>query len=101
MPDGTTIPGLEGFPGVSVLNDFLSTNLTSGVTGEALIEQSFNRWDELSGLSFVREFNDDGRAFRNSIFDGVLGVRGDIRIGGQMLDGPNACLLYTSPSPRD
>jgi len=94
VPDGTTIPGLEGFPGVSVLNDFLSTNLTSGVTGEALIEQSFNRWDELSGLSFVREFNDDGRAFRNSIFDGVLGVRGDIRIGGQMLDGPNATLAF-------
>jgi len=95
VPDGTTIPGASpGSTGTSDLNDFFSTAFTGGVTGEALIEQSFNRWDELSGLSVVRELNDDGIAFSNSIFNGVLGVRGDIRIGGQELDGPNGTLAF-------
>ena len=94
VPDGTTVPGGAAPTGASDLNDFLSTRFTGGVTGEELIEQSFNRWDELSGLSVVREFNDDGSGFSNSIFNGVLGVRGDIRIGGQELDGPNGTLAF-------
>ena len=95
VPDGTFVPG-GGLTtaGPSDLNDFLNATFTGGVTGEALIEQSFNRWDELSGLSAVRELNDDGRAFNNFTFDGVLGVRGDIRIGGQVLDGPGGTLAF-------
>ena len=95
VPDGTTVPGgSAGAAGPSNLNTFLNTTFTGGFTGEELIEQSFNRWDELSGLSVVRETNDDGRALNTSIFDGALGVRGDIRIGGQVLDGPNAVLAF-------
>ena len=95
VPDGTLVPGGASVPpGASDLNDFLSTTFAGGVTGEMLIEQAFNRWDELSGLSVVREFNDDGSGFSNSTFNGLLGVRGDIRIGGQELDGPNAVLAF-------
>ena len=95
VPDGTTVPGGGATPaGASDLNEFLSTRFTGGVTGEELIEQSFNRWDELSGLSVVRESNDDGSGFSTSTFNGLLGVRGDIRIGGQPLDGPNGTLAF-------
>ena len=95
VPDGTTVPGGGATAaGPSDLNNFLSTRFTGGVTGEDLIEQSFNRWDELSGLSVVRELNDDGSGFSFSTFNGVLGVRGDIRIGGQELDGPNGTLAF-------
>ena len=95
VPDGTTIPGGgAGSSGPSVLNAFMSSAFTFGVTGEALIEQSFNRWGELSGVTFVRESNDDGSSFSNSTFNGVLGVRGDIRIGGQVLDGPGSTLAF-------
>ena len=94
VPDGTFVPDVSNGGPVrpSNLNDFLSTTFPGGVTGEALIAQSFNRWDELSGLSFVREFNDDGSAFSNFITNGVLGVRGDIRIGGRVGDGPGGTL---------
>ena len=95
VPDGTIVPGGGSTSaGPSDLNDFLSSVFTGGVTGEALIEQSFNRWDELSGVSFVRESNDDGSALSFSVFNGSLGVRGDIRIGGQELDGPSGTLAF-------
>ncbi len=94
VPDGTFVPNVADGepPGPSSLNAFLSTTFTGGVTGEELIEQSFNRWDEISGLSFVRELNDDGGSFSFSTSNGQLGVRGDIRIGGQSGDGPGSIL---------
>ena len=95
VPDGTFVPGGGSTgTGPSDLNDFLNTTFPGGVTGEELIEQSFNRWDELSGLTAVREINDDGSGFSSSSFNGRLGVRGDIRIGGQVLDGPNGTLAF-------
>ncbi len=95
VPDGTIVPGGGSTSsGASDLNAFFTSTFTGGVTGEALIEQSFNRWDELSGLTVVREFNDDGSGFSNSTFNGALGVRGDIRIGGQVLDGPSNTLAF-------
>ena len=95
VPDGTIIPGGSSAPaGPSDLNEFLSNTFSGGVSGEELIEQAFDRWDELSGLSMVREPNDDGSRFSNSTFNGLLGVRGDIRIGGQELDGPNSILAF-------
>lgn len=57
-----------------------------------LFEKSFNRWAALSGLTFVYEPNDDGQ--RHGSEDGVLGVRGDLRIGGAGLDGAGGTLAY-------
>lgn len=50
-----------------------------------LMNSAFERWDELSGVSFNYEPNDDGRRLGTS--SGVLGTRGDHRIGGHSIDG--------------
>ncbi len=50
-----------------------------------LVEQSFDRWTDLSGLTFVYEPADDGATHGN--FAGALGVRGDVRLAGKFLDG--------------
>ncbi|QDT74396.1 matrixin family metalloprotease [Lacipirellula limnantheis] len=50
-----------------------------------LVEQSFDRWTELSGLTFLYEPVDDGAVHGN--FAGALGVRGDVRLAGKFLDG--------------
>lgn len=92
VPDGTIVPDDDGNNAVSDLNAFLTSSFTGVVSGESLIEQALARWDELSGLSFVRELNDDGSAIDTR--PGVLGVRGDIRISGTSLDGPNDTLAF-------
>ncbi|WP_197527915.1 matrixin family metalloprotease [Posidoniimonas polymericola] len=53
----------------------------------AYVEQSFERWAEVSGVSLVYEPNDDGVPHGSNANLGVLGVRGDIRLGGATLDG--------------
>ena len=47
------------------------------------LKQGFERWGEISGVSYVYEPNDSG----NFGASGVLGVRGDVRVGGFDLDG--------------
>ncbi|HMP80852.1 MAG TPA: matrixin family metalloprotease [Pirellulaceae bacterium] len=55
----------------------------------------FNRWSELSGITYVYEANDDGLAFNDlNQSQGVLGVRADIRIGGRSIDGNNGVLGF-------
>ncbi|NND99347.1 MAG: matrixin family metalloprotease, partial [Pirellulaceae bacterium] len=46
-----------------------------------MIQEVFDAWENVSGLDFVYEPNDDGVAQGGSN-TGVLGTRGDIRIGG-------------------
>ena len=55
-------------------------------------EQSFDRWSQLSGLSYVYEPNDDG--VQNPSNNGILGVRGDVRIGGSFQDGAGGVLAF-------
>ena len=50
-----------------------------------LVEQSFDRWTDLSGVTFVYEPADDGAIHGN--FSGALDVRGDVRLAGKFLDG--------------
>lgn len=50
-----------------------------------LINSAFERWDAVSGISFQYESNDDGEKIGTA--QGVLGVRGDHRIGGHSIDG--------------
>jgi hypothetical protein len=52
----------------------------------------FQRWSELTGITYVYEPNDDGAPFPTST--GVRGVRGDIRIGGHLIDGNSGILAY-------
>lgn len=88
VPDGTPIPGY----GPSNFVAFMD-GVHGGAAGTVdqrpwfpLLQQSFDRWTELGGLRFVYEPADDGVTHGN--FAGVLGTRGDIRIGGVDIDGP-------------
>lgn len=96
VPDGTTLPRGVGEPdSPSNLIEFLDgihhggpgpggTDLTQRAWF-TLFESSFERWDALSAISFSYESQDDGTALGG--LSGVLGRRGDHRIGGHSLDG--------------
>ena len=47
----------------------------------------YERWDQLSGLRFVYQSNDDGKIHGQSGWKGVAGKRGDMRICGTSIDG--------------
>jgi serralysin len=107
VPDGTGIPALGGITGESTAGSNLVSFLGGiyGVTTNDTIytdepwfghfESVFDRWSELTGLTYVYSAADDGIAFTNTTANpGVLGVRGDVRIGGHYIDGPSNVLAY-------
>ncbi len=100
-PDGTIIPSLTE----SNLISFLDANWGAGPGGADftqrpwffLFEQSFARLGALSGVTYVYEPNDDGvsglQSFSNAqTAGGMLGVRGDVRIGGKSFSPDNTTL---------
>ncbi|MEE9403768.1 MAG: matrixin family metalloprotease [Algisphaera sp.] len=101
VPDGTTLPTGNGEPDagsslIGVLDEgFGVINGSSDLTTRpwfGLYQESFERWDQLSGLTFQYMPEDDGARVRSS-YDpnhdspGVPGVRPDIRTGGHYIDG--------------
>ncbi|HEY3395165.1 MAG TPA: matrixin family metalloprotease [Lacipirellulaceae bacterium] len=97
VPDGTAIR--NGGPSnlVNYFDDLFGSNTSGDLTQRAwfhVIEESFDRWSQLSGITFVYEPNDDGPRLQD--FSGYLGVRGDVRIGGTFVDGPTGTLAYSS-----
>ena len=102
VPDGTLISeasqGLVNEP--SNLISFLDTNFGAGPGGGDYtlrpwfehFQDSFARWESVSGATYVYEPNDDGVAHYNE--SGQLGVRGDLRIGGTSIDGPQGTLAF-------
>ncbi len=88
-PDGTNIFG----QGSSNLINFMNTRIGPG-NWEPLFHTALSEWADISGLTFVREMNDDAKQISGGGFSGQLGVRGDIRIGGVYLDGNNGVLAY-------
>ena len=105
-PDGTNIPGFNG-------EDAAPSNLIAtlaGIYGSHSpgdgdltnepwfdeIERSLTRWNDVSGINYVYEPNDDGAAFSafSGAAPGVVGVRGDVRIGGHEIDGNSGVLAY-------
>ncbi len=103
VPDGTVLPQGQGEPlSPSNLISFLDgihhagpgpggTDLTQRAWF-SLVKSAFDRWDAVSGLKFSYEPRDDGVV--NGIpttplrgGPGILGVRGDHRIGGHSIDG--------------
>lgn len=96
VPDNTQLPTGLGEPvSNSGLISFLDGVHHGGYTpGGAdltqrdwwqLMNSAFERWDEVSGIAFNYESNDDGKKLGS--FSGSLGVRGDHRIGGHSIDG--------------
>jgi len=99
--DGTSIAGFGGeATSDSDLVAFLGsiygvTSNNNDFTDEPWfdeLESIFDRWSELGGVTYVYEPNDSG-AF-NPGTNGATGVRGDVRIGGHLIDGNSGTLAY-------
>ena len=85
VPDGTWADG-----GAS--NLFAVFDAEWGSSGwMTKIRDAFARWSYVVGITYV-EVSDDGANMPNS--QGVLGVRGDVRLGGRSIDGPSGVLGY-------
>jgi hypothetical protein len=89
VPDGTNISHLAKPSNlISVFDGLFPGSVGLPLAQKpwfALIQQSFNRWNEVSGVTYVYEPADDGVAHGTAV--GSLGVRGDIRLGGALIDG--------------
>jgi hypothetical protein len=96
VPDGTSIFGYNGEPTAnSDLRAFLNGIYGDEATWLALFQEVFDRWSELTGITYVYEPNDDGSAWTEfSISSGQIGVRGDVRIAGHAIDGNSGVLAY-------
>ena len=103
VPDGT--PLASG--GTSNLISSLDSAFNEQDTGPDLTQRtwwphfdaSFQRWSEVAALSYDYEPNDDGSIaglvnFGTQLTPGFLGVRADVRIGGQFVDGPSNVLAF-------
>tara|TARA_R110000737_G_scaffold2923_8_gene8801 strand:- start:61860 stop:63512 length:1653 start_codon:yes stop_codon:yes gene_type:complete len=89
IPDGTNISG----EGASNLINFLNIRVGSE-NYPALFHTALNAWGTGTGLNYVLEPNDTGSTMSNPGPAGALGVRGDVRIGGQFIDGNSGVLAY-------
>ncbi|MFK7742004.1 MAG: matrixin family metalloprotease [Planctomycetota bacterium] len=93
MPDGTFLPNAIG-EGSAPSSLFASFNAAfpSQATWQNRIHAMFDRWSELTGIDYVFEPNDDGAPGYQT--GGVIGVRGDVRIGGKFIDGGSNTLAF-------
>lgn len=93
VPDGTSVPnGVGEGAGVSNLFAFLNGIYGSPAVWQPLYQEIFDRWAQLSGITFVFEPNDDGAPMFDSA--GIAGVRGDLRMAGKFIDGNSGILAY-------
>lgn len=91
--DGLSIPGAQGEPtSPSDLVSKLNAKYGSQATWLPLFQSVFDRWGEISGITYLYEPNDDGAAFSSA--SGQLGVRADLRISGHHIDGGFNILAY-------
>ncbi|MBO6513953.1 MAG: matrixin family metalloprotease [Phycisphaerales bacterium] len=91
VPDGTNIIG----EGSSNLQSTMNSIIGNG-TWQSLFDQALNAWSDVSGLNYVNEPNDDGVSISGfgSGAAGQLGIRGDVRISGNFIDGGGNVLAY-------
>lgn len=94
VPDGTFVPNLIGVSGNSNLHAWLNGIYGSPANWQPLFEQVFDRWSELIAVNYVYEPNDDGVRLNDN--QGVLGVRGDVRIAAITIDGNSGTLAYNN-----
>jgi autotransporter-associated beta strand protein len=102
VPDGTTMPDYpDSNPVGSTLIQRMDQQFGAGVGGSDLtlrpwfsrFSQPYARMAAVSGLTFIHEPNDDGASFPYS--SGLLGTRGDIRIGGKPIS--TSVIAYNYP----
>lgn len=99
VPDGTQVTNIQGGLAPSNLIAFMD-GIYGGGTGPVanrpwfnLLKRTYDDWGAKSGLTFIYEPNDDGAAYA-AASRGVLGVRGDIRVGGTAVDGDFGILAF-------
>jgi hypothetical protein len=86
VPDGINVDGRS-----SVLYQRLNTLFGSQDVWQAKFAQVFAEWGALTGIHYVQT-SDDGAEWPRS--QGQLGIRGDVRIGSRVMDGPSNVLAY-------
>ncbi|MFG0328241.1 MAG: GC-type dockerin domain-anchored protein [Phycisphaerales bacterium JB037] len=94
VPDGTSVPNLIGVSGNSQLFAWLNGIYGSPNTWRPIFDQVFDRWEELTGNTYIYEPNDDGSQLNGA--GGVAGVRGDVRIAAIPIDGNSGVLAYNN-----
>ena len=101
-PDGTNIPnlGIGVGSGPNTLHAWLNGRYGSQAAWQPLFDAVFDRWSDLTGLTYVYEPSDDGAQLNGAA--GVAGVRGDVRIAAFDFqnDGNGGVLAYNN-FPQD
>jgi len=93
-PDGSFVPNSGLGSGSSTLFQWLDGRYGNTATWQNLFHSVFDRWGELTGITYTWEQNDDGNNMSSSA--GVVGVRGDVRIFAfnYPFDGNGGVLAY-------
>jgi len=102
LPDGTIIPPTSSASGSAPSNLFETLNFQfAGGFQEwhAIVSEAFAEWASVTGNKYVYEPNDDGSALFSS--GGLLGVRGDVRIGMRPIPGTAAAFNMFPNSGSD
>ncbi|QDT69867.1 Matrixin [Planctomycetes bacterium MalM25] len=105
-PDGTTLPSEPQDDGttrndpsdlISFLDNQVGNPASDPLIGDLtdrswfpIVKRAYDRWSELSGITFEYEPNDDGVPISGSTSStrwGVRGVRADMRLSGHFIDG--------------
>ena len=92
VPDGLIITGGAGEPtSASILHARMNALFATEAEWKQIFADCFADWGGHVGVTYVPE-GDDGANWLSS--PGILGVRGDVRIGGHHIDGVNNVLAY-------
>lgn len=101
VPDGTPIDGYYNSQGEpddepSNLVATLDSIYGSSAVWMPLIQDAFDGWSEVAGITFVHEPADDGQTVPTfgSTGAGQLGARPDVRLSGHRIDGNYAIVAY-------
>jgi hypothetical protein len=100
VPDGTPWEDCDFGMADSTLIAKLNADFGSQEVWEPLFQEVFDRWGELTGLSFVKVDDDGEDAGASGPVHQPGAPRGDIRIGGVPVDGDSmtlACNLFPGP----
>ncbi|HYE61796.1 MAG TPA: matrixin family metalloprotease [Phycisphaerales bacterium] len=95
VPDGTSLPSLSASDPAGTSNLFARMRQIYGTDAawQAHFHSVFTRWGQLCGITYIHEANDDGIAVGQGSV-GVINVRGDVRIGGNSIDGNGNVLAF-------
>jgi hypothetical protein len=93
-PDGTSLGSGNGETDLgSTFIAKMNSLYGSQATWQPIVQSVFDSWSAVSGITYKYEPKDDGIVFSTSN-RGILGTRGDIRIGSHPVDGTFSVLAY-------